>query len=779
MFGPPDVNRLQAKGDVQGLIKALSYEKDWHVRKASAEALAATDSADSFQALVRAVEDPNSDVRQAVAQTLGALRNPDAVAPLVTLLRGDNDVRLAAVNALGSLRNPAAKDALLGVAIGDRRSEIADAAADALRAIGWAPARDEAGARFWVARGEWSKCVEIGPEAVGALVDALRQGGPSGAAARKALEEIGLPAVPRLVKLRKRHFPSSSIDSVLSTICDAPGLVARHDWDACEKLGGPCIPMLAAALADPSEEVRTAIIRTLGTIGREAVDVLARRLKNADRHIRWQAAEALGGISDPWAVKQLIAARKDSDEYVRQAAEGALAKIAAAHPEIKISPLRAAPKAAGAPKPKMAGKSGGVLKGIWDAGAKPATITLDGVTLDGPMAAFNGGLALKRRNYSSARRAGKRIAVKEATVDLFVAGLYVIGGSIREMGGTYSEFCSVEKELGPFFDDVLVPMAKRIDGGVRVAKIDMDEFPPSLRLHVGAMVGMHQVIEFLNEYAQEVPTTRSDDVDGVSRAGGGKSAADVEKMAAKGDVKGLIKALKDKDGSVGTLAAQALGRIGDESAVAPLLAALTEGDSDVRFSAAWALGKLGGTAAVQPLITALSDESPDVCQVAAASLGHLADAAAVGPLCSALRDSAQPVRQWAATALGAIGDRRATNSLAAVLKDTDGDVRVAAAEALGRLGDPDAVAPLGSALKDEDWAVRLAVVKALANCAGPRRVELLIAALSDDNWSVRAISAVALGHLGDQSAVKPLKKALKDKDADVRRSAAESLKGLA
>jgi PBS lyase HEAT-like repeat len=39
LFGGPNVEKLQAKRDVQELAKVLRYQSDWHVRKAAAEAL--------------------------------------------------------------------------------------------------------------------------------------------------------------------------------------------------------------------------------------------------------------------------------------------------------------------------------------------------------------------------------------------------------------------------------------------------------------------------------------------------------------------------------------------------------------------------------------------------------------------------------------------------------------------------------------------------------------------------------------------------------------------
>ena len=41
LFGPPNVEKMKAKRDVKGLIKALHYENDGNVRSAAAMALIA------------------------------------------------------------------------------------------------------------------------------------------------------------------------------------------------------------------------------------------------------------------------------------------------------------------------------------------------------------------------------------------------------------------------------------------------------------------------------------------------------------------------------------------------------------------------------------------------------------------------------------------------------------------------------------------------------------------------------------------------------------------
>jgi len=67
----------------------------------------------------------------------------------------------------------------------------------------------------------------------------------------------------------------------------------------------------------------------------------------------------------------------------------------------------------------------------------------------------------------------------------------------------------------------------------------------------------------------------------------------VERLQEKKNVKGLIKALRHKDGYVREGAAGALGEIGDERAVEPLIRALKDEYSGVRERVAEALVKIG------------------------------------------------------------------------------------------------------------------------------------------------------------------------------------------
>lgn len=130
---------------------------------------------------------------------------------------------------------------------------------------------------------------------------------------------------------------------------------------------------------------------------------------------------------------------------------------------------------------------------------------------------------------------------------------------------------------------------------------------------------------------------------------------DVDKMARRGDLRGLLKALRGSDPVVQAQASLLLGSIG-RPAVPVLIEALKDGDRDVRTAAAAALISIGPEARF-----------------------------AVGTLVRALRDEDYFVRWNSVVALGEIGDKEAVPALMETLTDENIDVRKAAADALEKI----------------------------------------------------------------------------------------------
>ncbi len=55
LFGPPNVEKLKAKGDVNGLIKASHYEKDYFVRMNAVDALGEIKDSSAIEPLIAAL----------------------------------------------------------------------------------------------------------------------------------------------------------------------------------------------------------------------------------------------------------------------------------------------------------------------------------------------------------------------------------------------------------------------------------------------------------------------------------------------------------------------------------------------------------------------------------------------------------------------------------------------------------------------------------------------------------------------------------------------------
>jgi len=125
LFGPPNIEKLKQKGDVKGLIKALTYEniqRQADIRRAAAEALGELGDERAIEPLTAAAltdlnEGPSDiawdakwPVRRAAAHALASI-GARAVEPLVEALEAEKwSLRSAAAVALGEIKwRPALK----------------------------------------------------------------------------------------------------------------------------------------------------------------------------------------------------------------------------------------------------------------------------------------------------------------------------------------------------------------------------------------------------------------------------------------------------------------------------------------------------------------------------------------------------------------------------------------------------------------------------------------------------------------------------------------------
>lgn len=142
--------------------------------------------------------------------------------------------------------------------------------------------------------------------------------------------------------------------------------------------------------------------------------------------------------------------------------------------------------------------------------------------------------------------------------------------------------------------------------------------------------------------------------------------------------------LEDQDGFVRATAAKLLGDL-DSGADTGRLAAMLRADSDpiVRLRAAEALARIGGETAVSGLAQGLSDPIDDVRLAATRGLRELDPGFAKPELGRLLlEDPHYEIRVQAARALGMTGDPELRPLLEAALEDPNEFVRAAAANAL-------------------------------------------------------------------------------------------------
>ena len=278
------------------------------------------------------------------------------------------------------------------------------------------------------------------------------------------------------------------------------------------------------------------------------------------------------------------------------------------------------------------------------------------------------------------------------------------------------------------------------------------------------------------------------------------------------------------DGMLGGVAAEALGAIGDEDAVAPLVAALGSSVPAVE-PVVDALAGIhrryqtlpGGAAAIEDtvsrtvsaagvarIIAALPRATGETLKHLVIVLGWMNDPAIPGALAQLLgsvdarheviealvrfgvsavellidqlRADDVDAKRSAVVALGRMGDSRATPALTDVLLDEEQrEVWVATAGALARLGDGRAFEALLSRLGDEDAAVRQAAIGAL-NSIGHPAMGARIAILMDDRRAFVRESAVKIaGYFGYAECTERAFARCQDQDETVRAAALEHL----
>ena len=229
--------------------------------------------------------------------------------------------------------------------LSDPSSDAREAAASALRQLGWKPSTKEDLARFEIALGNTPAAVSIGEAAVDPLLaDLTHETSFHRRAAAEALRELNDPRkIAPLLEALKDSDPTvrvstiHSLGSVASEHVMAEILKLFRDRDPHVRLAAAQVMArrndsppahFMCLLEDKSFEVRLAAVQFLGRIRNPQVaELLLPLLSDTDVDVRQATAAALGTLGNPSAIEALVISLTDEDKMVRRAAERSLDQL--------------------------------------------------------------------------------------------------------------------------------------------------------------------------------------------------------------------------------------------------------------------------------------------------------------------------------------------------------------------------------------------------------------------------------------------------------------------
>lgn len=386
-FGPPDVEKMKAKRDVNGLIKALDYDKDTAIRKAAAKALGQIGGHRAVKALVAVLKDKvihfdaafalrdlgwepqgesgawywialrepkkagsigsaavkpliaalkvmDHDMKHAEAvETLGMMGDLRAVEPLIESLKDENEsVRAQAAKALGRMGGSRAIEPLIA-SLKDPYEYTGGTAAEELGKLGATQAVEpliaalKGGKKYVRCKAALALGQLRDPRGVQPLIHALKDED----------KEVRRDAALALGEIRDPSATEPLFTALMGAIKELDDLVIDPAGEAMAKIGGPAVDILIGALKDENYHVRYRATRSLGEIGKPALAPLIASLHDEDHKARIGAVEALAKIGDARALEPLISMLKnDPDPYVRM---GSIVTISTISKDLALEPL--------------------------------------------------------------------------------------------------------------------------------------------------------------------------------------------------------------------------------------------------------------------------------------------------------------------------------------------------------------------------------------------------------------------------------------------------------
>jgi HEAT repeat protein len=526
------------------------------------------DKSRSVPELMRALKDPDANVRRAAAAALGARGSGAALARNdlgAALKDSDASVRLAAAEALGKI-GPTAHTAYPALvrALGDSDEAVRKAARESLGKIG-KPFPEDVAALSAALKDPNANVRGFALETLLGMDLDVKTAAPLYAALLKDPDKrLRLEAARALAKAGPKGR-EAAFAALLEAQKDADPDVRKAAAEALATMGPGAandVPALRAALKEKAvpAELRARAARSLGALGagaRDAVPDLAEALRSSDLTIRRAAAAALAqvGPDAKGAISELTQALADKDKQVRRSALEAVGKVGAdGKPAAdEVSDLLTDPD------PETRKMARQVLAQI----APDAALTANSQALFNPDEAV-------------------RLEAAEA--------LLAMGAAAKPR--TSELIAAVRGDKSP---------AVRLKAAQALVVID-----PTTNAPVGALADLLSGTD---------AKMRGEAAEALATIGG----------VARDAVPALNGALKDKDPAVRKNAAVALSKVGEPAL--PALTNLVESLSERRLHepVLLALKNIGWVKAVPPLIKALKDQDPSVRLGAARALGQFGE----------------------------------------------------------------------------------------------------------------------------------------------------------
>ena len=200
-------------------------------------------------------------------------------------------------------------------------------------------------------------------------------------------------------------------------------------------------------------------------------------------------------------------------------------------------------------------------------------------------------------------------------------------------------------------------------------------------------------------------------------------------------------------------ATEALGYLGNDTALPGLMTALRDDVLSVRFAAAQSLARLGCQDAAEPILRAL-DVPGEVSQRRVVEVLMILGPRVTDPMIALLSHPTinETALAIAARVVGSLRIHRALQPLQGLLGHASPNVRLNAVRSIASIaphGDHSSISAIAAIAEDPSWEVRNAVMQALGKLGAADHVPLLLQGLSDQEWWVRYSAAEALHGLGE------------------------------